>query len=202
MQRKSWQLFSLFVFVPFFLQADIASGVLSKYPHAVFVGTGIRSGVNVARAIHEGFLKIYVIDKEKVFVEHIQVILPQILKEARRTPTVFIAEHKDPKTSLKQIIKNIKEPVTFLLSSYLPDPDYTDNVSSIFEELEQIQAHPIKTHTILIEYIRHAGTPGFKATREALKAKILEINPKYQFRLEQGGHLEHEKEAILAAYLP
>lgn len=34
-----------------------------------------------------------------------------------------------------------------------------------------------------------------------VKNKILEINPNYQFRSENGGHLGDEKDAILVAYV-
>ena len=106
------------------------------------------------------------------------------------------------KTELKTIIDRIEEPITFLLSSHLPDIDHPEQGNNILDELDQIKEHSIKSHTILIEYIQYAGSSMFgNITLDEIKTKILEIDLRYQFNFEKGGHLEKEENALLVAYL-
>lgn len=185
------------------LSAEVAGNVLERYKNNVFVTTGIYSCINIARALYAGFSIIHCIDRDEVLVNHAQFIIPMYIKACScLNPINYHVYHGNPASDLINIIANIKEPTTFLLNSYLPEVDHPEGLNSILQELEQIKNHPIKTHTILIEYIHHAGTPRFgNVTLESIKEKLLEINPNYRFRYEQGGHLSLEESALLVAYL-
>lgn len=185
-----------------FLQADVADGVLEKYKNRIFVNTGIRSCVAIARALNADFIEIYALENDKVLVEHSKYVIPIYINEKPRKLKNYQVFHGDSKTDLKKLIDAIPESITFLLSSFLPDIDHPEQINNVLYELEQIKDHPIKTHTILIEYIQYAGSSLFDhVTLEEIKTKILEINPLYQFTFEKGGHLEKEENSILVAYL-
>lgn len=197
----------IFTFLLFFslssgLQADVAGGVLEKYPNPVFVGTGVRRCVNIARALNAEFVDIYTVDEDPVLVKHSEFVLPVFFNEKPRVTRVLDVTLGNPGTDLTKIIRKINQQITFLLCSYIPHPDHPERINTILQELDQIKAHSIKTHTILIENIHLAGTPLFgNITLDQVKAKLLEINPSYKFRYEKGGHIENEENAILAAYL-
>lgn len=194
----------LFLFIGSYLGAEVHGGVLEKYPNQVFVGTGIRNCINIARAFNANFIEVYSLEEDPVLFEHSKHIVPLFFKDAeiRKTELTKI-EQGDPSTDLAKLICDIHQPITFLLSSYIPYPDEQDKANTILQELEQIKNHPINTHTIMIENIHLAGTPLFgNITKTAIVNKLLEINCNYHFSYEEGGHLEREKDAILVAYLP
>ncbi|HRI35351.1 MAG TPA: hypothetical protein PLD02_16495, partial [Saprospiraceae bacterium] len=65
-------------------------------------------------------------------------------------------------------------------------------------ELEAIKQHSIKTHTILIDDCRFFGTEGFDyITIDQVIKSLLEINPSYQFKYENG----YTADDILVAYI-
>lgn len=185
------------------LQAEVAHGVLEKYPNKVFVGTGIYSSINIGRALNANFPAIYCMDADQVLVDHARTIVPSYIHEKpRKHLKSWRAIHGDPKKDLLYLINSIHTPITFLLSSHFPDVDDQTKQNDVLFELNQIKQHPIKTHTILIEYIHWAGTPFFGGiTLQMIKDKLLEINPRYSFTFETGGHLEEETNAILVAYI-
>lgn len=190
------------LFLPLLLFADIAEDVLEKYPNPVFFGTGVRRCVNLARALNAEFLEIYAIDEEEIFIDHSKYIFPMFFREKERKTQLYEIYHGDPSKDLAGYLLGISQSITFLLSSYIPEPDFPQKHNSILEELEQIKNHPIHTHTILIDNIHLAATSAFgMVTLKEIQQKLLEINPNYQFSYETGGHLEKEENAVLVAHL-
>lgn len=191
-------LFTLFFFAAASVQADVAHGVLEKYPNRVFVGTGMRNYVTIARAINAGFKEILSLEEDLLLVEHKKYLVPK-----DKNFHNYHAHQGNPGTDLYKLITPIQEQMTIFLSSYLPCPDSMSQKNTILEELDQIAKHNIHTHTILIEYIQHASTSFFgNVTLDSIKSKLLKINPSYQFKLEKGGHLEKEENAVLVAHIP
>lgn len=197
------KIFLLFCTVLFnhFLNPEVAHGVLEKYKNnRVFVCSSIYGCVNLARALNAGYTKMYGIDNDPVLVEHAKVIFPQDINNTSCVGKEYSFYYGGIE-KFKNIILNINEPMTILLGSHYPCID-TEVYNSVLEELNIIQEHPIKTHTILIDYIHHAGTRAFGyVALEEIKKKLQEINADYRFTLAKGGHLEKEEGAILVAYL-
>ncbi len=179
------------------VQADVAHGVLEKCRNRVFIGTGMGNYVTIARAVNAGFDEIFSLEEDEVLVEHKKYLVPK-----DKNFYNYHAFQGDPASDLFNLIVSVEEPMTLFLGNYLPNIDEALPKNIVLDELEQIKNHPIKTHTILIDYIQYADTPIFgNITLKSIKDKILEINPLYHFRFEKGGHLEKEKDAVLVAYL-
>lgn len=92
------------------------------------------------------------------------------------------------KYDLYDIIKNIETPITFWLDSHWSGTQDVGcdavTVCPIIEELEQIQKHSIKTHTIMIDDIRLMNSStdrssGFPVKLEEILSKLYKINPAY-----------------------
>lgn len=92
------------------------------------------------------------------------------------------------------IIAGSKEAITFWLDGHdsggktAKGDGYKIDGFPVFEELAIIAAHPVKTHTILIDDI--SPTPEqFRWTKE-IEALIKKINPAYTIRYERGAQPE------------
>ena len=89
---------------------------------------------------------------------------------------------------LYSVIKNIKAIMTIYLdahfcfsgTSYSIDAGYYP----LLIELDELKKHPIKRHTILIDDVSLIKDGTFGFTLDDVKNKLLEINPKYQFSLD------------------
>lgn len=179
------------------LNGDVAHGVLEKCRNRVFVGTGMGNYITIARAINGGFDEIFSLEEDEVLVEHKKYLVPK-----DKNFHNYHAIQGNPARDLFSLIVSINEPMTLFLGNYLPNIDDLIPTNFLLDELDQIKHHPIKTHTILIDYIHYADTQLFgNVTLQSIKDKLLEINHLYQFRFEKGGHLEKEENAVLVAYL-
>lgn len=188
-----------------FSQADIGVNILQYYKNKIFVNTGIGASMNFAQALHTEFTTLLLIDKNPILTDHFNAIAQRMVNNLniKKIPRLYksfcLASHSE----LNTVIKNYREPITFLLSSIIPEyGDEYNHDSNILMELDQIKSHPIKTHTILIDYIQHAGSKAFNFTTLAqIQEKLLSINRRYKFKFETGGYLGQEANAILVAYL-
>ena len=74
------------------------------------------------------------------------------------------------------------------------------NADCLWDELEHIKNHNIKTHTIIVDDI-----PLYFEDGEKVKSKLLEINPNYQFIIEDAlneGNGECMHNWDLVAFIP
>lgn len=182
-------------------RTDVGTIVLRKYPNQVLVATGIRSGIIFGVAISLNaenglFPEMHAIEQEDIFVKHAYKIIPGYMDCNKLQNISYKIYHKNPIYEMTDIISTIDKPITFVLASQFPDWVNPEKENYILQELDQIKQHPLKNHTILIDYI-YFGTIDI----DSIKNKILEINPRYKFRLEKGGHCYEEDNAVLAAYL-
>jgi len=152
------------------------------YPNEYYVETGASGGGSIIRALevrrqqHGAFKYIYSIDinPHSIFI---------CKKNFGFHPNIKLWEG-DSSTDLWEMIKDIPKPITFWLDAhrYPPEDDGKKNCP-LLEELEQIQRHPINTHTILIDDMNCCGTATFDyITIEDLIEKILQINPEYKIK--------------------
>ncbi len=174
------------------LQATADAKLFAKYPNNYFIETGAYTGDGVQVALDAGFLKVYSIELD-----------PELFLKTRKR---YLENEKvkifagDSSKKLKDVMRDIKEPVTFWLDAHFAgDGTAKGKVATpVLEELEQIRRHPVKTHTILIDDVRQFGTEDFEyVTIEQVKAKILKINPEYQFTFEDG----YVPNDVLVAYI-
>src|ERR1700722_12248782 len=100
-------LFSFIFLIGSYLHAEVSHGVLEKYPNRVFVGTGIRSCINIARAFNADFIEVYSMEEDPVLVEHSQHVIPLYFQEKPRKTEIIEVLQGNPATDLKKIINNI-----------------------------------------------------------------------------------------------
>lgn len=153
----------------------------------VFVETGSYNGDGTQRAIDAGYSRIITIEIME--------------KRYRACKTRFLLNknvqlfHGDSSDILEGIISKINEPITFWLDGHFSEGDRLAGVPMktlcpLMEELEIINRHPIKTHTILIDDmncwkgfddIYHSGFD-----IDTIRRKLHEINPRYNISFING----------------
>ncbi len=187
----------------FIVKADIFPHTLDKYTNQVFVCTGIASGEIFARAIEvncstNAFSEIYGVEENLMLVNHSQqFVIPKYINDYKpKNIDLHRVYHSNSVTDLANIISTIDKPITFVLASQFPDWVNPEKNNYILQELDQIKKHHIKEHTILIDYIYFGNI-----SLESMKNKLLEINADYKFKLENGGYIGKEENAVLVAYL-
>ncbi len=161
--------------------ANIGPQGFGSFSNYYFVETGSFSGKGIQLALKVGF-------KEVRSIECVRRIYDAVVKKFRSDTRVKIW-FGDSSKDVWDMIKDIREPITFWLDAhvYPPRKDGGKNCP-LLEELEQIKWHPIKTHTILIADMHCLGTRAFDGlTKEDLIAKILDINPNYEISYVVGG---------------
>jgi len=181
MRRINFALLFIFTFIQFSVYSIAQSHVFKKYPNNHFVESGSLIGKGIHQAMRAGYRNIYSIELSPYFFEKCK-------KKFRRCPHVKLFLGDSGKI-LKDVIKDIHEPITFWLDGHYSGGITAkgDSSTPILQELEAIKNHPIKTHTILIDDARHFGRYEFDyITLDQIKKKILEINPKYHFSYEDG----------------
>lgn len=175
------------------LQATTTKEVFAKYPNKYFVETGTFFGDGVQMALDAGFPIVNSIELSK---HYFNISKQRFIAD----PRVHLTLGSSAKV-LGDVIKKIKEPITFWLDGHYCGP-YTaqdGGMTPLLRELEQIKKHPIKTHTIMIDDIRDLGTKNLdKISLGQVITLIESINPKYRFAFEDG----HVKNDVLVAYIP
>ena len=179
---------------------------LHKYPNKVFVETGTYMGDGLQDALNCLTFNQF-ISFETSYV-HYRHCIERFKNYASENEEKKIKIWLGSSASLMgPAIAEIKEPITFWLDGhYSADCTFDPaHVCPLLLELDQIGRHPIKTHTILMDDRRllqkssNGGLDGcFDITESQVRAKILSINPLYQFRLDDG----YVAGDILVAFIP
>jgi hypothetical protein len=129
---------------------------LSKYTNnKIFIETGSLVGDGIQRALDAGFEKVISIECHQGYYETSK----ERFKDNDNVEVILGDSSKD----LYDIIKDIDEPITFWLDAHYMWNDPNQDISNhpgngyvpTYDELVQIEKHPIKTHTILIDDIVH-----------------------------------------------
>lgn len=158
------------------------SEVFKKYPNEFFVETGSCLGNGIQNALDAGcFREIYSIELSP----HYHRIVCDRFRGCKNVHLVL----GDSSTDLEKIIMNLDGSATFWLDGHYSGGDTAkgNTCSPILLELEAIKKHPINNHTILIDDIRLLGTIHFDyVTINNLIEKLLEINPNYTIKFEDG----------------
>ena len=155
----------------------------------IFIETGTYLGDGVARALDAGFKVVVSIELDKKRYLYAK-------NRFKNNKNVRII-HGNSGIELVKLLKKVKEPCTFWLDAhYCGEPiemgvEIANKWCPMNEELEAINQHNIKNHTILIDDMRcidlqHIDTKtqkpvGFPGKQNLLN-KITEINPNYKIR--------------------
>jgi hypothetical protein len=157
----------------------ITSNILKKYLNPVFIETGSGLGYGIQAAIDAGFKLIYSTDTSLQSYEHCYnrffKILHKNLELIHSKSTVW----------MEMLLNDLNRECTFWLDAH------NENDYPVLSELDEIAKNSIKTHTILIDDLRMFPTDKNGLTIEQIKAKILSINPDYEFSYENG-HIEND----------
>src|SRR4051812_29454780 len=155
--------------------------MFKRYLNPVFIETGTYLGDGIKQALLAGFPKIRSVElSEKLFEENVRRFANQ--------PSVKIYQGSS-ESQLGDMIADIREPITFWLDAHYSAGITAkgDQNSPILKELRVIAAHPVKTHTILIDDRRQVGTADFDfVTETQIRDAILAINPAYKFSYDTG----------------
>jgi hypothetical protein len=177
--------------------------VFAKYRRPTFVETGTCRGCGVAVALEGGAEQVRSVELHPPLFE---------FSRARHegNDRVQIVEGRS-EDCLAEMIRDLDEPALFWLDAHWSDPStggsgrVNDRVfSPVMGELAAIAAHPIRTHTILIDDLRIFAIGGYvdkdwnPISEADLRRTIQAINPAYGFTLEPG----HVPNDVLAARVP
>jgi hypothetical protein len=168
-----------------------------KKPSEIFIETGSYLGDGIQRALDARYRQIHSIElSPELFLQCVNRF---------NDPNVHLYQGNSISV-LPMILDGLQTYATFWL-----DAHYSGGItaqgnenSPILSELEIIKNHRIKEHTILIDDLRgwYHSTHGFDTLD--LMRKILEINPMYEFTLEDGYDFDLKevyKNDILVAYI-
>ena len=177
---------------------SIVQETIDKYrPYAdVFVETGTYLGDTVEMARVAGFSRIFTIEIDDRLA-------------GRAFNRFFDYKHitcfrGDSGKHLHKVLREFNDPAVFWL-----DGHWSQGITGkgeievpLMQELEAIKNHPSDKHTIMIDDIRLLGDKEEVVdwgglSMDAVEEKLLEINPNYQFTLEDG--MQHDD--ILVAHL-
>lgn len=116
----------------------------------VFIETGTGGGLGTLEAIKAGFKNIHTIEAHPKKYN---------IASSRLSEYNFVNMYMgDSGIIIKDILKNIDEPVTFWLDSHISSDVFFSKMKTnscpLLKELDAINNHHLKSHTILIDDIR------------------------------------------------
>ena len=146
----------------------------------IFIETGTHVGNTVRMADKLAFKKIYTIELADHFYKRAQ-------KEfANRSHIIPI--FGDSTVEIPNILKELNEPALFWLDGHWSDGDTARGPVDVplYQELEAIAKHPVKTHTIMVDDTRLMGGEWKDISLDKVKELLLKINKDYKFSFEDG----------------
>ena len=160
--------------------------LLKKHPNKYFIETGTARGEGVAVAIEAGFENI-------ISIEANGETFALACKRFIDNPEV-VCVLGDSGIVLPDIIRGIKEPITFWLDAHWStgETELGPSVDKcpILQDVAAIGQHPVKSHTILIDdirYFRAGGIPIWNlVTLGDIMDQIMEVNPLYRIDFADG----------------
>lgn len=138
-----------------------------------FIETGCEDGNGIQAALDAGFDAVLSLELNLSSVNRVR----KRFANERRPVTIV---HGDSAMLLPGVLEQIKQPVTFWLDAH------PENWSPVLMELAAFRAHPIKTHTILIDDRRLMQGAWKEITEDKVRAALLAINPNYVLSLDLG----------------
>lgn len=165
------------------ISTTLLQEVLIKYVNPIFVETGTCNGGGVSAAIHAGFGRIY----------SIEISQEKQLKNAERFRGIkgVTLITGDSSEELVRLLPHIDAPATFWLDAHF---ERNKPKCPLYDELDAIASHPIKTHTIMIDDMRVIGKEvwGKKVSKDLIIEKLLVINKEYRISFEDNTMAEND----------
>ncbi len=157
-----------------------AREVFARHPNPVLIETGTYKGDAIAAALEAGFSEVRSVELS------LQLHQDAAGRFAGDGRVLLWLGHSAER--LPEMLAGVVTPATFWL-----DAHYSGGLTAgdadqcpLLAELAAIAAHPINTHTILIDDVRQFGRE-MPVTSAQAKAALLAINPDYAIALEQSG---------------
>lgn len=154
-----------------------------KYINPLFIETGCGIGDGIQAALDAGFEQVISIELHD---DPYNICYNRFVDNER----VRLIKG-DSSYILWTLLPEINRRITFWLDGHDEDS------YPVLEELEAIRDHRIKTHTILIDDLRMFDINKHHLSIDIIKNSILNINPLYEFALEDG----HVPNDILTAII-
>jgi FkbM family methyltransferase len=168
---------------------------LKQYFNPIFIETGSFHGMGISTALKAGFEKVYSIEVKQEYYDECSEKFAKEIQEGRVSLILG-----DSLIELGKLVPKIDRPATFWLDAHNHSGGYGIKPCPIYEELEAIASHPIKSHTLLIDDVRLFGeqqTWGKKITHEDVVKKVKTVNQDYNITYENG----FQKDDVLVASL-
>ncbi len=170
--------------------AALNKKILAAYHNDVFIETGTGHGEGVKAALASGFVEIHSIEADKKRFDTARQMFA-----TEPSVTIYFGSSED---ILESVLRTIDCPVTFWLdavTSYTQSSQgaISDTISPapIIQELSIIAAHPVRTHTILINNMEDYAK-GLKMWHRLTDETVIETMtkefPKHKFSYGKGGH--------------
>lgn len=155
----------------------------SKYPNKYFVETGTYKGDSLFSALNTHCF-------EKLFSVEIHRELYEFCKQRFANQAQIKLFHGDTTDVLPEILKEIDSPATFWLDGHYTGAHAGKGLINcpLLFELDILCAHPIKTHTLIIDDVPSFGREEFNyVTKEQVIEKVLAINSRYCLSIQDRG---------------
>lgn len=168
-----------------------------SYPNEVFIESGSFIGDGIQCALCAGFKTIYSIEiSESLYLKCVE--------RFRDKDNVHLI-HGDSPLILNRLLSDINVPITFWLDGHNSGTDgdtgivttYGKYERPLIYELDIIQRHHIKTHTLIIDDLRLWTMEENGFDIKTIIEKCLEINSQYEFTFRDG----YIKNDILIAWV-
>lgn len=169
--------------------------LFSQYPNPVLIETGCFIGDGIQAALDAGFPRVISIELSPKYYQH---CCTRFSKEPR-VEMLF----GDSEDVLPLVLDRLTVPATFWLDGHYScgDTAYGKHCSPLIQELEAIDRHPIRTHSILIDDMRcwRKPDPRLGFGEEDILRKLHKINPNYCIRYHDEGFCPGD---VLAGAMP
>jgi hypothetical protein len=159
--------------------------LLEKYPNRILIETGSYRGDAIQAALDAGFSEVRSIDIDPENTKFCKYRFDLIPRPDQK-PAPLKLWTGDSAVMLWDMIKDINEPITFWLDAHsqlFEDEPPSAHPFPLIMELDQIERHPIRTHTIIIDDIlmmTHPDVTGW--TKDGIEFLIWRINNAYKFK--------------------
>lgn len=161
---------------------SLQTNIFIKYPNRYLFETGSHIGTGIIAALKAGFEHVWSIELSDMYYKY-------CLRQFSGNSRVKLFKG-DSALELGNIIMKINDQITFWLDGHYSSDNTARGIVDfpLLHELEHIKNHTIKNHTILVDDLRcfHKDDPEIGFDLQDIKNKILEINPNYEFNLEEG----------------
>lgn len=162
----------------------IDQATLFKYKgsHESLIETGTYRGGTVELALRLGFKNVYSIELAPHYYEFCRYMFGG---DARVNLWLGSSEELLPK-----LLSKVSERCLIWLDGHYSAGNTAlgAHVSPLYEELAAIEAHAVKTHTILIDDMRCVGKEWPGITRDGLLERLMRINPGYKIDFEPSAY--------------